>query len=618
MKRLFLIVCSALAIAVQTGAQGVVKITAVNFASLPADGDSVTINGSVRTFKTVVGAVSTQVAIGATTNLTAANYAAQLASYPYTDVSVSLNGGSVYLIGKVNASMTASFSGAWGNVNVTTQTLTNYPTMLPFSSYPPASRALMGNLLVDAIANYPTLAIPATATALSNFFQLANANFVIGANIFSNANQMWIKGILTNAATTNMVFEHTLKLMVTQGAYLNGANLAITNETPLMDFYDTVGGANQKRTRVIADLNGLNWYFYNDAMSAYSNVFSIARNSTYGSPGATFRTSLAADSLVNTLLSGLLSTNLIFVDAVAGQFGSIMLKGNAAISNTAPTLTIHDTDAASGSQKFLLKADANVLQLAFADDAGAIPLSPRGAVFTVSRTHGTDATLETMNVYPAVNFNGTVQFLSGDIVGTTLGRFGNGAILGTGAGTTLPTGASQALLLAPGAGPSGTLSGSSILWSSGGELFFRNGLASEGDAIDSRVYNRLDEVFGAGTDYTLTGSTAFVDFGTTDPKVTLVTPGTYHIFADVAVTAGASAGDDYQFKLRNETTSTDLTGSDARTTNIGASAIASLKLDGSVTTTTANNVIAIWGFNNTAARGTVNSARTRVRAIREH
>jgi hypothetical protein len=611
MKRIFWIFCIGVAMALQSPAQSVVRITAVNFTSLPADGDSVTVNGALRTFKTAVTSASDQVAIGASTNLTAVNYAAQLAIYPYTDVSVSVNGGSVYLMGKVNAAMTASMSGAWGSVVVTPQTLTNYTALLPFSSYAPGLRAQMGNYLVDAIANYPTTAIPAGATALSNFVALAAANLMTGANIHSNANQIWISGTITNAKTTNMVFAHALKWMVTQGAYLNGVNLETTNETPQLKFYDTVGGANQKRTLIIPDLNGFNIYFYNDALSAYSNVFSIARDTAYGSPGAQFKTRLTADYIYNTILSNSVSTNMVMLHSTAALIANLMATGPLVISNTAPILTLNETDAGTDLKQFQLRSESGVLTLYMASDAGAVAVNQK--VFSVERPGLSDLTSDSLlHVLSPVKFDSTVTLAGGLglIIGAD-GKIGGGLVVGS--TTETPNG--YAIRVLNGGGPIADPATGFGLFSVGTGMKYRTDAAGEGAGQENFVHNRKDEVFGAGTDYTLTGSTAFVDFGTTDPKVTLPTDGTYWVWADVGIATGGTANDNYQAKLRNETASTDLTGASDSINNWGASVNGTIYIHGFVTGT-AGNVIAIWSHNNTAARGAVNSARTRIGYIR--
>lgn len=69
--------------------------------------------------------------------------------------------------------------------------------------------------------------------------------------------------------------------------------------------------------------------------------------------------------------------------------------------------------------------------------------------------------------------------------------------------------------------------------------------------------------YAAGTVYTLTATSALVDFGTTDPTVTLTVPGTYEIYASGVLKyngATFAANQTVTLKLRRtNNTATDLT-----------------------------------------------------------
>jgi hypothetical protein len=618
MKRLRKIICSAVAIAMLSICQAAqtVRIGIVNFTGVPVDGDKITINGVDRTFKTSVTAPSTQVAIGVSALATAGNYWNQLGSYPYTDISAHQSGATVFLIGKQDAALTTSFVGSWGTVTVTNVTLTNYTALLPFSAYPTAMRATMGNLLVDAISTYPSQKIPSTATALGNFLSLDQPTIVFGANTYSNLNQIFWGGTLTNLAGTNLTGLDVNKLWVKQYAYFTGG-LEVTNFAPSVRFYDTAGAADKKRTWLSVDSTGWNVWFYNDALSAASNVFSIDRNSTYGALDANFRTRLKADYIYDTPLSNTFTTNIALMHAFATLVQNPMFYGQAFISNSAPNLTFLETDAGSNLKQFQYRSEAGVLTLYMASDAGAVASNQK--VWSIERPGLSQFTADSrFHIFSPVQFDGSVLFASSDIDLNGTLSVNQGLLSGpTATSSTMPGGQDNGLYALDGNGPiSDPLTGWSI-WSDNGEFKYQTSGANEGAGQENHVHNRTASVFGSGTDYPLTTSTAFIDFGTTDPKITLPTTGTYLIFADVAFTTGTTANDDYRFKLRNETTSTDLSGSDYLTTQFGTTAVATMAhLQATVTTTTINNVIAIWGFNNTAARGTVNSARTRISYVR--
>lgn len=151
-----------------------------------------------------------------------------------------------------------------------------------------------------------------------------------------------------------------------------------------------------------------------------------------------------------------------------------------------------------------------------------------------------------------------------------------------------------------------------------GEWIYRASAASEGAGQNNRVHNRAGEVNGSGTDYTLTASTAQVDFGGTDPDInTLPSAGTYLVTAIVTATAGGTANDTYNFKLRNVTGAADISGSAQSVTDAPASTKFQVVIQSIVTVTGADR-IQLFGHNSTAARGTVNSTETKLTYVRLH
>lgn len=123
-------------------------------------------------------------------------------------------------------------------------------------------------------------------------------------------------------------------------------------------------------------------------------------------------------------------------------------------------------------------------------------------------------------------------------------------------------------------------------------------------------------VVGSGTDYTLTNSAARVDFGTTDIEASLPAAGTYLVTAILSIIEDAGGGgDDYDFKLYNSTAAADVTASQRSVTGPAASKVAQVFLQ-SVVTVTAASTIQVYGVNNTAGRGTVDSAESTISYIR--
>jgi hypothetical protein len=134
-----------------------------------------------------------------------------------------------------------------------------------------------------------------------------------------------------------------------------------------------------------------------------------------------------------------------------------------------------------------------------------------------------------------------------------------------------------------------------------------------GDVLDS-VTATL-KTTGAGTNYTLTGASALVDFGTTDPAVSMPGAGTFLILATLQVQADAAgANDDCRFKLRNTTDGADV-GFERQVTMPANSALLHVEIVETVTVAAAKT-IQLWGYNATSARGTVISTKTEIKSVR--
>jgi hypothetical protein len=581
----------------------------------PTDGQSLTFRGATRTFKTSVSSSSTQIAIGGSVTVTANNLMTHLGSYPFDTTShlSQIGTTNIAIIEDPNISVTASISGAWGFVTVTTTTLTQRGIAFPFSSESTTTRTNDANDLILAF-NYASSAFAANVAALSNYVNVTAAQTISGLKSFTG-------GI------TNTAFIHTTNLVVGTFAYFKGG-ISISNFNPTLSFFDTSAVADKGRSSFIVDEDGLNLWFYNDALSAASNVFSIDRNATYGSLEAIFRTRLKADYIYDTPLS-----NVTFLTAIAPtinggtQSGITITNANAGVNglwvNGQMSLTNGYIGVTNGAGDFeILRArstyasstvDQRTIQIAMAYNGGLAfnLLTDAGAVSSQlmqlggSGAGGYGATFPTTTL-----FGGLAEYLNNIQV--------NGFLLSGADGFTntiaAPTGASYGLYLY---GPASDLAANptgAFLWNNSG-LKYRTDTASEGTGGTYYLHNRQSEVQGAGTDYTLTASTAAVDFGTTDPQFTAPTAGTYFIWADVAVTAGGTANDDYRAKLRDTTTATDLTGNDQSITYLGVSQVGSMKLI-CTATLAASDVVALYAHNNTAARGTVNSARTRIGYVR--
>jgi hypothetical protein len=122
-------------------------------------------------------------------------------------------------------------------------------------------------------------------------------------------------------------------------------------------------------------------------------------------------------------------------------------------------------------------------------------------------------------------------------------------------------------------------------------------------------------VLGSGTDYTLAGAYATVDFGTQDPDFNALPAGTWLIFAEVAFQGGATTGDDYWFRLYNATAGSAVSGSETHVEVSLSNGHEQAHIMMPVTITTDSRIY-LQAYNATAVRGTVTSTRTRMSALR--
>jgi len=199
-----------------------------------------------------------------------------------------------------------------------------------------------------------------------------------------------------------------------------------------------------------------------------------------------------------------------------------------------------------------------------------------------------------------------------------IGSSGN-LIVGGDTNVVLPSGISGAIqLMDNGGGSFANATNGFAFWSNGGSPQYRGYLTDEGEGRDHWIHNRETLVQCSGTDYSATTAAAKVDFSGTDPDFTLPTEGTYFVSIDTVILNGATPTDEYKAKLRNTTTSTDIASSEERISSIAANARMPVHVTGLVSGS-AGDVISLYGFNSTpAARGTFESASTRIKAFRLH
>lgn len=176
MKKLLTII-SAFLLCVTAQAGSVITAT-ITVTNAPADGDTITINGSVRTWKTTVTTASSQILIGASIGANATNMFNQFARTPFTTLSLNRSGtNGVTLRGIVDQTITISIAGTWGEYSLATNTTTEAKVVLvPASSYQTQSEATnIFSYITADLEEYSTNVFSDTAALLGNFVSLDEA-----------------------------------------------------------------------------------------------------------------------------------------------------------------------------------------------------------------------------------------------------------------------------------------------------------------------------------------------------------------------------------------------------------------------------------------------------------
>jgi len=602
MKKLFAIALLLLAFSITVqGAASTEGRAKFVFTGVPNNNDALTFRGNTRTFKTTVTSSATQILIGASAAETANNFVAHLAAYPFSNTAIQqINTTNVHVIADVDLTVTASVSGTWGTVTVTTTTLTQRPLALPFATERTATRTNDANDLILAF-NYASSAFAANVAALSNYVNASVAQTISaghtfsGAVTFSSASARFNNGSLSNVVVTNSVAHFTTAYIDSLKSY---GPIYISNAIPALNFF-TVGGTSNEKSSYISTY-GDQWklIFASDDGATQNDVYIIDR------AGAT-PTSISLYTKLLPYATGIgidggLWTNGVSTNSIAGLSAAYITASPAA-------MTFSDSGGTADDKVTKLLADDDAFAIQFLTDAGSIASQP----IRIPKVAGVAQSIDISALLNAANG----AFIQGGILEAEENAFFLGVVTSGSLSNALASGLASGFYAVDGTSPSGDPSTGGVLYSSSGAFKYRTSGSSEGSGGTFFLHNRTSTTICAGTDYTLTSSTAAVDFGTTDPTFTAPTAGTYFIWADVGIEAGGTGADTYQAKLRNTTAGSDLTANDQKITNLGASEFGSMKLI-CTATLAASDVVALYAHNNTAARGTVNSARTRIGYVR--
>lgn len=270
-----LLLLFSLCVAAHAGSLITATITVTN---TPADGDTVIVNASTRTWKTSVATPANQITIGASIGANATNLFNQVAGTPFTTLTINRSGtNGITLRGAVDQTIAVTITGTWGTYSLSTNTTADGQSIIvPGASHPTQSKQtnIVSQFATD-FGVYSTNALAAGTTLVGNLVQTSGSQTVAGAKAFTGANshvntgQSWDGGTITNV------------YIGSSNVWIGTANiygvLNMSNASPSMTFYDTDGSADNKGVQAFLANGDFYLIAYDDAFSSFSYFMQATR-----------------------------------------------------------------------------------------------------------------------------------------------------------------------------------------------------------------------------------------------------------------------------------------------------------------------------------------------------
>lgn len=217
--------------------------------NVPADGNTITINGTVRTWKTTVTVAATQIQATNTIAASATNLLNQIQLSPLVQVTVVTNGANNGVI-LGGLSLTVATSAGWATNVFTTNAGSGSALILPITGLSVPNRTNLATLALQAIDVYSQASFDSNDVAMAEFDSLGNAQTITGAKQFSSISG--VVGNLTNGTWTNPNFTNAVNkgnAFSSPGVGINGEQFgsgatATGNSTLAIGAGATTGSAN--------------------------------------------------------------------------------------------------------------------------------------------------------------------------------------------------------------------------------------------------------------------------------------------------------------------------------------------------------------------------------------
>lgn len=625
MRTILSLAILATAIAVQAAATTERVTATLDLINYPSPDDNLAVNGSTRTWKASVSTPASEILIGANVGGCTTNLWRHILANGFTGPVMPVWGSTnqLRLVGAVGQAMTVTASGAWATISYSTQTVAQATVVrVPIATEPNLSvRTNVASQLVADIFNsgLSSNAIAADSPVMAHFVSNGGPEQTItgvktwtGTNSFSASQSKWSGGVITNASVGNLRMPYSLTNNGLVYFALGGSDPSYAvapdiNGRPSI-FTVTINGSGQRVLGTFlpyapSDNNLLTFSVATNRFGQFvaanvwigTNQFTLITNSTIS--GSTISGSVITNATLETMSGGQwnsgVASNLVHRGALRSYVNdpsNVEIGPGAAVTNTFTGGTAVGQNARVGASS----------GTAIGNGASAVYANSTALGNSAAATAANQVRLGTATEH--ISAPGGAKFGGSTFVGNAEGMF----VAGLANGRQMTNGAAAS------ADPANGIAD----WSVSGEWQYRSAAASEGAGQVNRVHNRGAQVTGSGSDFAITGTGyARVDFGGTDPELSLPTAGTYLITATVSIAAGASANDDFRAKLYNSSDSADVTSSDRRVTTIAASQTGQLVLQ-NIVTVAAAKTIQLYAQNLTAGRGAIEAARTSLIYVR--
>jgi hypothetical protein len=566
----------------------------------------------------VVATPGTQILIGASIGANATNLYSHLASTPFASTTLVRSGtNAVRLIATDGTAVTASLTGTWGEITYATNATTSAKVLrIPLSIESASVQTNLATLLVEEVFNTPLsqVAIGASSTVLANFVDTSENQTVggvktfTGNNVHSGSSQRYEGGSVSNV-TARVVKVPYATTYTGLWFYDNGGNLAtaivpdtlgipsLYEHVIASDTFTTAHAVTPQDQHILNVLSGDYRYgkFSGENSWTGTNTFSRITNSTIVNStitGTTF------SGTIGTLANGTITSPTIQsgVNRVAAFQSYINSSSNLELGSAAEVVSPSTSGVAVGENASVAADDGTALGSgATADYANSTAIGA-GATTTAAN----QVRLGTSSEY--VSAPNDVHVADNLSVGS--------------AAKTFVASLAKGIELTDGTAASANPSAGAAIWSASGSLQYRTSGSSEGDGGTKYMHNRAAETIGSGSAYTLTGSYALLNFGSTPLTISLPTAGTYRIAGIVCYTeSGAGGGDQVYFHFYNSTDASTISGSERSIGDVAASQTSQIVLENIVTVTGAKT-IQVRGYNATSARGSTIAGLSSLNYIR--